>query len=753
MVSKIVEDKAKELRAKLADEKMRQADIHHYIAFVYFQAKYYTQAAEEAKRGFDLDNTHRHCFFRYAMSLRYSQEARGENKIKEVDDKIKKATEDFKKAIDGLDKSNKEVGKSNAALHILETDKFRREAKYDNAEKELDRAEKLITDKVEIGKKEPVIGCEFFHITKAFLDLDRMNFFDALNHFKDAVAVYKHNQKEKDQPEFPWIFPNLHIAEIHTKRREYGKAREVYEQILKDHGDLYPDVHKGLGDLARAEDEKHSMEDIKELYKKAKKINPDWGMSYYSLGEVCRDEKKYEEAKERFTEAKEHFKAQNFNFYESLADNELNEIELIINAEKEREGSTEPIYQIIEKTKSMSKDMIKAQEKFEEFYWHTYPKKDGGFFTLEVLKRWASFTPILSGDTRVGKDTRIGGGFFIKYKGKGIVIDPGFNFLENFIDEGYKFKEIDYVMISHAHNDHTADLDSILVMLHKYNEALIKDIVKHVKKRNNIEHKSKDIYDREVKKQADEIYKEKRKVIEFYVSDGVLQKYEEIFKKAGDACKCRKVEVDELPELILPDPDLKDLKIHNFPAKHDDVFTKDKALGFCFELTDFALVYTGDTSFSREDGDISDIYSELKTKLGDKKILLLANIGGFKPQEEKYAESDKNNKDFYYKNHLGRLGVARLVEILQPEVCVLTEFGEEFLGHRRRLSDIFQDAFENAEFETKFIPSDVGLKIRSNFKVCISKCKDTKKGTCCVDPENLLVIECSGCSNLSYEAR
>ncbi len=72
-----------------------------------------------------------------------------------------------------------------------------------------------------------------------------------------------------------------------------------------------------------------------------------------------------------------------------------------------------------------------------------------------------------------------GGGYFFKIHDYGIVIDPGFNFLDNFKYAGYSFNDIDHILITHAHNDHTTDLESILTLLHQYNEAILGDYDTH----------------------------------------------------------------------------------------------------------------------------------------------------------------------------------------------------------------------------------------------------------------------------------
>jgi hypothetical protein len=87
---------------------------------------------------------------------------------------------------------------------------------------------------------------------------------------------------------------------------------------------------------------------------------------------------------------------------------------------------------------------------------------------LTVLRRYNSTSPIVP---RAGGNVVRGGGYFIQTaKKKGIVIDPGVRFLQNFYDEGFSIEDIDAIIITHAHVDHTAELEEILTLLYEYND-------------------------------------------------------------------------------------------------------------------------------------------------------------------------------------------------------------------------------------------------------------------------------------------
>jgi Tfp pilus assembly protein PilF/ribonuclease BN (tRNA processing enzyme) len=77
--------------------------------------------------------------------------------------------------------------------------------------------------------------------------------------------------------------------------------------------------------------------------------------------------------------------------------------------------------------------------------------------TLSILRGWSSAVTLLEGSERRWR----GGGYFLKWRGHGIVIDPGFDFLRNFHDAGFHGREIHTVVVSHNHPDHNSDLKGL----------------------------------------------------------------------------------------------------------------------------------------------------------------------------------------------------------------------------------------------------------------------------------------------------
>lgn len=95
-------------------------------------------------------------------------------------------------------------------------------------------------------------------------------------------------------------------------------------------------------------------------------------------------------------------------------------------------------------------------------------KKEGKLTNkLVVLRRWQSFNPKIP---RPHSHAIRGGGYFLIWGGKGVVVDPGYDFLQNFYDEGFSIADIDAVVVTHTHPDHEDDLSTLSTLVREWNE-------------------------------------------------------------------------------------------------------------------------------------------------------------------------------------------------------------------------------------------------------------------------------------------
>ena len=355
----------------------------------------------------------------------------------------------------------------------------------------------------------------------------------------------------------------------------------------------------------------------------------------------------------------------------------------------------------------------------------------------------------------------LGGGYFLQIAGKGIVIDPGFNFIEIFKNAGHYFAEINTVILSHAHNDHTADLESILTLLNKYNSEIKSS---DDERKNTIR---KEVVEKEREKalktpnekpqpSIDELVEKaylespRRKVLHLYMPTSVYLKYSSLLPLKTNADYV--VHVVEKHHFF----DMQDItKLHILDAKHDDLISDNCPIGFWLEVDGKCFIYTGDTGWSNT---IEAQYRKVKKDTKNKEIVLLAHFGGINakdnaPEEDGYLTA-KSPSDYscFYKKHLGRLGLCKLLSVLKPKLCIISEFGEEFLGHRQELAKIYQAQYQ----DTIILPADIDLKYYFNRRqayvitnICLDPVKITRGD---IPIENVAAYEATSRCSIYYHA-
>jgi len=251
-----------------------------------------------------------------------------------------------------------------------------------------------------------------------------------------------------------FFLKNLGVTLSFLGRNE--EAIEWYDRALE----IKPDDSSSLRQKGVSLSELGRMEEAIEWFDRALEIKPDDWFSLVFKAFALESIGNNEEA------------TQIFDFIASNEDKVKDkEIIAVVNfkknalTEKEQDKKTDVLNEVInafqEKKDDFFKNMNNIESRFKKFVDSEKSIPDGFFSFLSVLRKWNSYTPILPSK----KGDNKGGGYFLYHRGKGIVIDPGFNFIENFYQEGFKVADIDAVLISHAHNDHTVDLESILTLV------------------------------------------------------------------------------------------------------------------------------------------------------------------------------------------------------------------------------------------------------------------------------------------------
>ncbi|MDD5383205.1 MAG: MBL fold metallo-hydrolase [Candidatus Margulisbacteria bacterium] len=297
---------------------------------------------------------------------------------------------------------------------------------------------------------------------------------------------------------------------------------------------------------------------------------------------------------------------------------------------------------------------------------------------LRTIHKWNSATPLFS------RGVSQGGGYFLTLRNnlgqiKGIAVDPGYDFFNIFRDLGLSIADIDAIIITHDHDDHTESVEGILSLLAKYND--------HNEAR-------------------------KTKVIDVFGSAGVLLKFHGLLT-ATDMFGNREINF----KLLVPGAEITEVKgvslkeKHGFtlsvkPAHHTERWTsQESSIG--------VVIHTGIKDIKNGGNLNIGITGDTRYEIGlgleyrDAQVLLL-NIGSVEKEEGKMLNQ-----------HLGMIGCINLIKearLGKPLLAILTEFGEEFSGKREIISRIIENWAQpmagGKGRDLRVIPADVHLEVR-----------------------------------------
>ena len=543
---------------------------------------------------------------------------------------------------------------------------------------------------------------------KGAIYFDKKDFEKAIQCFTEAIDI-------DETFHYSWDGFGL----IYLELKEYKKALKYFKKSI-ELDDTYANAYNSLGVVYSYQED---YEKAYQFFEKATEFDDTNALYVRNIGTSQEHLENYEIAIKFYEKALAMYQKEKNVYWISMLEDEIKNIKEIIKSteiiteskEQDKLRPTEKILVETSKTGIEKKALDNKKSFFKFLEESTYKHNNQNY--LQVLRRWNSYTPIIADNYHISK----GGGYFLKIKSHGIVIDPGFNFIDNFKGTGHSFYEIDIVIVSHAHNDHTSDLESILTLLYKYNEKIkgISDtsvtsadntIRSEIAERENCESDKVTI---------DQINREfaispRRKKLDFYITPSVFKKYSGLLSLfSQNDYKLHIIEKDL--EMKIED----DVSVKVIGAKHHDIISDRDSVGFIIECSNCIIIYTGDSGWNE---DIANQYENVSNNYEDKYVLLIAHLGGFKEYEKLYLTCEDKEK-CYSKNHFGRLGLSLLNEIIKPKICFISEFGEELKGYRIPLSKIFQSAFDN---EIIFIPADVGLTFDIDFKKikAIAKCNN-----------------------------
>lgn len=515
------------------------------------------------------------------------------------------------------------------------------------------------------------------------------NIYSEEENYEKAIEYYEKSIELDNQ----YLHPIQNIGRVLMILGENQKAIEAFEKVIQ----IDPNYHQSINSIGRVLFNQQKYKEAIYYLQKANNLDPENTYYLKCLIDIYTEMRKYELAKKNALLALSIYEKKEYKYFISEMKKTIQNLDekiksySILNEPIEDESEDKIVKKILKKIEDtgISLKVTTNRNKSLKFLEESQTTKYNNNY-IKVLRRWNSYTPIVADNYHTSK----GGGYFIKAAEMGIVVDPGFNFIDNFRGEGHSFSEITTIFISHAHNDHTTDLESILTLLHKYNENVKVNIKNELGKSLNIP------LDQVPEDEFNKLFNERKKIIDLYITKSTFAKFMGIFNLcSNNDYEIHIIEKEKTYKLG------KDINMYIIDAKHFDIISDRDSVGFLLLLTNSALIYTGDTGWS---SNIEKQYKKVAKKCSQKKIILIAHIGGFKEHENNYILPEyKNDREKQlYKNHLGRIGLTRINEVVSPDLCIISEFGEEFKGYRIELTEIFQNSFNN---EIKFLPADIGL--------------------------------------------
>ncbi len=327
------------------------------------------------------------------------------------------------------------------------------------------------------------------------------------------------------------------------------------------------------------------------------------------------------------------------------------------------------IFPMIEKV-SKTKEKLRGDLNIPRFV-----DKAVGPDILKTLHKWNSSSPLFS--TGISQ----GGGYLLTLKNhlgavKAIAVDPGYGFIDIFRDIDLSIVDLDAIIITHDHDDHTESMESILSLLAKHNDNAPNNKMHH---------------------------------LDVFGSAGVMLKYQGLFN-ALDPLGNKEINFRLMtPGSTIEHVDHTSLRekygcvLHIKQAFHEELWThQESAVGVVVETSitdkDGRRVSIGITGDTRYEPGLGEQYRGCQ--------VILLNIGSLEKEEGKLL-----------RQHLGLIGSINLIKEARPRLAVVTEFGEEFRGKRVTVSSVIEEwagpmEGRGHDDELRVVPADVDLEVR-----------------------------------------
>lgn len=296
-----------------------------------------------------------------------------------------------------------------------------------------------------------------------------------------------------------------------------------------------------------------------------------------------------------------------------------------------------------------------------ELYRTRQPIHDYGLY---VLQGWNHISTEVNSPMLLTEQSRdSSGGFYLRWDGKGIVINPGKDFVKNFHRQGLHIRDIDYVIVTGDQAETYADVKEIYTLNYQLNKEL-----------------------------------QELQIIHYYLSlkshqalAGVLKPN---FKQERNSVHCL--------ELFLDSPDVERVEIcEGIALDYFSLPTSANRLGITLELKSFSDVHTVRLCYASK-----TTWSPLLAHHFGNCDVLIAGFG--------HTSSEDYGRRVYNENCLGYYGTYSLLEAVQPRLLLCSEFdgkeGDIRIETIRLLRQQYTEEYSHSERNAPvIIPADPQL--------------------------------------------
>ncbi len=302
---------------------------------------------------------------------------------------------------------------------------------------------------------------------------------------------------------------------------------------------------------------------------------------------------------------------------------------------------------------------------YEAYKKHVSPQRQIDDCFL-CLKGFSSSTPLVN--SVAFRSASMGGGFYFRINGRGIVVDPGIGFTTLMHNNNIFIDDIDVVIVTHAHIDHNCDVSALSSLLYDFNR--------------NREKQTK-IYSTYLN-----CSKVAPHIIDWYLDDTTYDanqtnldpKHLHYLSELLDEPRCLFApECDSLSVVAM--------RTHHISDSNDSFCLK-----FMFKLPDRTAIwgYTSDTAY----------FEQLDTFFSGCDALLL-NISDVYVDDIVHSKSKRH--------HLGFTGCKNLISSIKPKVALISEFCCTNGDYRIEIVRLLRE--QPPHSDTLILPAEVGCKI------------------------------------------